>query len=102
MFPRIYYGSASLAINKIKDEFPDLIVVFDNNVEKIINNYSKFFDSKNIYVHTSISNDEIKLIQEKSEHLGSKHILLYDDDSFDGRLSLVAKAKKSNLIFDCS
>ena len=45
MFPRIYYGSASLAINKIKDEFPDLIVVFDNNVEKIINNYSKFFDS---------------------------------------------------------
>ena len=102
MFPRIYYGSSVLANNKIKEEFPDLIVILDNNVEKIIKNYSKFFDNNNIYVHTNISNDEIKIIQEKSEHLGSKHILLYDDDSFDGRLSLVAKAKKNNLIFDCS
>ncbi len=102
MFPRIYYGSSVLAINKIKEEFPDLIVIIDNNVEKIIKSYSKFFDNNNIYIHTNISNDEIKIIQEKSEHLGSKHILLYDNDSFDGRLSLIAKAKKNNLIFDCS
>lgn len=91
-----------LALNKIKEEFPGLILVIDNNVEKIINSYSKFFDNNNIYIHTNISNDDIKLIAEKSEKLGSKHVLLYDDDSFDGRLSLISKAKKSNLIFDCS
>ena len=102
MFPRIYYGSTTLALNKIKEEFPGLILLIDNNVEKIINNYSKFFDSNNVYIHTNISNDDIKLIAEKSDKLGSKHILLYDDDSFDGRLSLISKAKKSNLIFDCS
>ena len=102
MFPRIYYGSTILALNKIKEEFPGLILLIDNNVEKIINNYSKFFDSNNVYIHTNISNEDIKLIQDKSEKLGSKHIILYDDDSFDGRLSLISKAKKSNLIFDCS
>jgi len=89
-------------LNKIKEEFPGLILCFDNNVEKIINNYSKFFDTNNIYIHTNISNEDIKLIQEKSEKLGIKHIILYEDDSFDGRLSLIAKAKKNNLIFDCS
>ena len=102
MFPRIYYGSTTLALNKIKEEFPGLILLIDNNVEKITNNYSKFFDNNNVYIHTNISNEDIKLIQEKSEKLGSKHVILYEDDSFDGRLSLIAKAKKSNLIFDCS
>jgi hypothetical protein len=102
MFPRIYYGSTTLALNKIKEEFPGLILCFDNNVEKLINSYSKFFDSNNIYIHTNISNEDIKLIQEKSEKLGIKHIILYEDDSFDGRLSLIAKAKKNSLIFDCS
>ena len=102
MFPRIYYGSTTLALNKIKEEFPGLILCLDNNVEKIVNGYSKFFDGNNIYIHTNVSNEDIKLIQEKSEKLGIKHIILYEDDSFDGRLSLIAKAKKSNLIFDCS
>ena len=102
MFPRIYYGSTTLALNKIKEEFPGLILCIDNNVEKIINGYSKFFDSNNIYIHTNISNEDIKLIQEKSEKLGIKHIILYEDDSFDGRLSLIAKTKKNSLIFDCS
>ena len=102
MFPRIYYGSTTTALNKIKEEFPGLILCIDNNVEKIVNGYSKFFDSNNIYIHTNISNEDIKLIQEKSEKLGIKHIILYEDDSFDGRLSLIAKAKKNSLIFDCS
>ena len=102
MFPRIYFGSTILSINKIRDEFPDLVLLFDNNVDKIISNYSKFFDSNNVYIHTKITNEDIKLIQEKSDSLGSKHVILYEDDSFDGRLSLVAKAKKNNLIFDCS
>ena len=102
MFPRIYYGSTTIALNKIREELPDLVLVFDNDVDKIINNYSKFFDSNNLYVHTKITNEDIKLIQEKSEKLGIKHVILYDDDSFDGRLSLIAKAKKNNLIFDCS
>lgn len=102
MFPRIYYGSTTLALNKIKEEFPGLILCIDNNVEKIVNGYSKFFDSNNIYIHTNVSNEDIKLIQEKSEKLGIKHIVLYEDDSFDGRLSLIAKAKKNSLIFDCS
>ena len=102
MFPRIYYGSTALALNKIKEEFPGLILCIDNNVEKIVNGYSKFFDSNNIYIHTNVSNEDIKLIQDKSEKLGIKHIILYEDDSFDGRLSLIAKAKKNSLIFDCS
>jgi hypothetical protein len=102
MFPRIYYGSTTLALNKIKEEFPGLILCIDNNVEKIVNGYSKFFDSNNIYIHTNVSNEDIKLIQDKSEKLGIKHIILYEDDSFDGRLSLIAKAKKNSLIFDCS
>ncbi len=102
MFPRIYYGSTTLALNKIKEEFPGLILCIDNNVEKIVNGYSKFFDSNNIYIHTNVSNEDIKLIKEKSEKLGIKHIILYEDDSFDGRLSLIAKAKKNSLIFDCS
>ena len=36
MFPRIYYGSATLALNKIKEEFPGLILCIDNNVEKVV------------------------------------------------------------------
>ena len=102
MFPRIYFGSTKLALDKIKEEFPGLILLIDNNVEKIINNYSKFFDSNNIYIHTNVSNEDIKLVGEKSEKLGSKHVFLFEDDSFDGRLSVISKAKKSNLIFDCS
>lgn len=100
MFPRIYFGSFTLAMEKIRQEFPDKILVLDNNVEKIINNYSVFFDNKNIYIHTNISNENIKFISEKSKE--TKHILLFEDDSFDGRLSLVSKAKKNDLIFDCS
>lgn len=102
MFPRIYFGSTKLALDKIKEEFPGLILLIDNNVEKIINNYSKFFDSNNIYIHTNVFNEDIKLVGEKSEKLGSKHVFLFEDDSFDGRLSVISKAKKSNLIFDCS
>ena len=102
MFPRIYFGSQTLVLNKIKEEFENSSLVFDNNIPKVISSYSKFFDANTIYIHTSFSNDDLKLIYEKSESLGIKHILLYDDDSFDGRLSLVSKAKKNNLIFDCS
>ena len=102
MFPRIYFGSQTLALNKIKEEFSNSSLVFDNNIPKVISSYSKFFDANTIYVHTSFSNDDLKLIYEKSDSIGIKHILLYDDDSFDGRLSLVSKAKKNNLIFDCS
>lgn len=102
MFPRIYFGSFILAMEKIRQEFPDKILVLDNNIEKIINNYSLFFDNKNVYVHTNISNENIKFIFEKADSVGTKHILLFEDDSFDGRLALISKAKKNDLIFDCS
>jgi hypothetical protein len=59
MFPRIYYGSTTISLNKIREEFPDLVLLFDNDVDKIINNYSKFFDSDNLYVHTKITNASI-------------------------------------------
>ncbi len=102
MFPRIYFGSTSLSVNKIKEEFKDYSLVYDNNVSKILSNYSKFFDSNNIYIHTNLTSEDYKNINEKCDSLGSKHIILFEDDSFDGRLSLVSKAKKNNLIFDCS
>lgn len=102
MFPRIYFGSTALSISKIKEEFSHCDLIFDNNVSKILSSYSKFFDSNNIYIHTNITNEDCKNIIEKADLIGSKHILLFDDDSFDGRLSLVSRAKKNNLIFDCS
>lgn len=102
MFPRIYFGSNVLAINKIKNEFPDHSLIYDNNVTKIFSSYSKFFDTNNLYIHTNLNSEDYKNINDRADVLGSKHILLFEDDSFDGRLSLVSKAKKNNLIFDCS
>lgn len=98
MQTRIYYGSKLQIEKSIYEEFSNYKLVHSYNVIKVLNNYSPFFDSGNIYLHSNPSNDEIKLL----ENSKAINFIFFDDDSFDGRLSLIQKAKKDGLIFDFS
>lgn len=98
MQTRIYYGSKLQIEKSIYEEFSNYKLVHSYNVIKVLNNYSPFFDSGNIYLHSNPSNDEIKLL----ENSKAINFIFFDDDSFDGRLSLIQKVKKDGLIFDFS
>ena len=98
MQTRIYYGSKLQIEKSIYEEFSNYKLVHSYNVIKVLNNYSPFFDSGNIYLHSNPSNDEIKLL----ENSKAINFIFFDGESFDGRLSLIQKAKKDGLIFDFS
>lgn len=99
---RIYIGSKIAAINSVKKEFPDRIVVLCDNPETQSKSYSVFFDSNKIFLYDNPNIEKLKIIHSQINANKGTHFLFYDDDSFDGRNSLIQSIKKSNLIFDHS
>ena len=99
---RIYIGSKISSIDSIKNEFPDRILSLCDNPEAQAKNFSIFFDNKKIFLHDNPNIEKLKIIQTQiNDNIGS-HFLFYDDDSFDGRNSLIQAIKKSNNIKDFS
>jgi len=98
MKTRIYFGSKVQIEKSIMKEFEDYKLFHSYSAAKTLTSYSPLFDSGNIYLHNNPTNDEIKLL----ENSKGINFIFFDDDSFDGRLSLIQKVKKEGLIFDFS
>jgi len=98
MQTRIYFGSKIQIENSIYADFPNYKLIHSYSVIKTLASYSPLFDSGSIYLHSNPSNDEIKLL----ENSKTINFIFFDDDSYDGRLSLIQKVKKDGLIFDFS
>jgi len=99
---RIYIGSKVAAIDSVKKEFSDRIIVLCDNPENQAKNYSVFFDQNKLFLHDNPNVEKLKIIQTQISTNKGTHFLFYDDESFDGRNSLIQSIKKSNLIFDHS
>ena len=99
---RIYIGSKVAVIDSVKKEFPDRILVLCDNPENQAKNYSVFFDQNKLFLHDNPNVEKLKIIQTQISTNKGTHFLFYDDESFDGRNSLIQSIKKSNLIFDHS
>jgi hypothetical protein len=102
MISRLYYGSRVLIVEDIKKQFNTLKLVNDINLADFKTSYSKIFDSNNIYLHNNLSTSDLKIISELLDLELGHHFLYYEDDSFDGRVSLIQKLKKTNDIYDFS
>lgn len=102
MISSLYYGSRVQIINHIKNKFSDLILVNDVNLSSFKASYSRFFDYNNLYLHNNLTASEIKIVSDLIENNLGNHVLIFEDDSFDGRTSLIQKLKKTNQIFDFS
>lgn len=99
---RIYIGSKITTIDSIRNEFPDRILSLCDNPETQAKSFSVFFDSKKIFLHDNPNLEKLKIIQTQINENKGSHFLFYDDDSFDGRNSLIQAIKKSNNIIDYS
>lgn len=102
MISGLYYGSRVQIIDSIKSKFANLILVNDTNLSSFKSSYSKFFDLNNLYLHNNPSLSNIKIVSDLIDNNIGNHILVFEDDSFDGRTSLIQKLKKANQIFDFS
>jgi len=102
MISGLYYGSRVQIIDSIKSKFANLILVNDTNLSSFKSSYSKFFDLSNLYLHNNPSLSDIKIVSDLIDNNIGNHILVFEDDSFDGRTSLIQKLKKTNQIFDFS
>ena len=102
MISGLYYGSRVQIIDSIKSKFANLILVNDTNLSSFKSSYSKFFDLNNLYLHNNPSLSDIKILSDLIDNNIGNHILVFEDDSFDGRTSLIQKLKKANQIFDFS
>jgi hypothetical protein len=102
MISRLYYGSRVLIVEDIKKQFNTLKLVNDINLATFKTSYSKIFDSNNIYLHNNPSTSDLKIISELLDLELGHHFLYFEDDSFDGRVSLIQKLKKANDIYDFS
>lgn len=99
---RLYFGSKSRMLEVLKKEFPEHKLISVDNTENQIKSFSKFFDNDKIFIHSNPNIDELKLIQNQIQNNSGIHFLFYDEESFDGRNSLIQKIKKENCIFDVS
>ncbi len=99
---RIYFGAKFEVISLIKNQNPKGTLVLVQDSLQQIKSYSRFMDADKIFLHDNPDNESIKAIQTQIDKNLGTHYLFFDDDNFDGRLSLVQKIKKDNNIFDFS
>lgn len=99
---RIYVGSKNFILDNIKSEFPrnEIIQIFD--IEKQIKNFNIFFDNDKIFLFIEPDNDEIKLIDNFINKNIGQSFLYFENESYDGRVSLIQKIKKNNSILNFS
>jgi len=95
----IFVGSKPMALQQLSSSNPGYTIVNVYNLESNIKNYSKFFDSDKLFLVDNPTNDQIKIIGQLNNN---QYHLFFDDESFDGRNSFIAKIKKSGKIFDHS
>lgn len=99
---RIYLGSLNLVKNKIKDEFQNKKLIFVDNASEISSSFSIFFDNDKIFLHVNPNVENLKIIASDIEKKRGTHFLYFEEESFDGRNSLIQSIKKSGQIFDLS
>lgn len=99
---RLYYGSKNIVLNSINEEFKTLEVVQIDNIEQQIKNINKFFDDNKIFLYICPSNEELKSLEYQIAKNIGFNFLYFENDSFDGRISLIQSIKKNNHIYDCS
>ena len=99
---RLYIGSINKAKELIKEEFPKAKLVFVENAFETSKSFSIFFDSDKIFIHSNPNLESLKVISSDLDQNKGKHFLHFDDDSYDGRNSLIQKIKKQGSIIDCS
>ena len=95
----IFIGSKSLALQQLSSSHPGYVVENVYNIEHQLKSYSKFFDSDKIFLVNNPNNDQVKTIGLLNNN---QYHLFFDDESYDGRNSFIAKIKKSGRIFDYS
>lgn len=99
---RLYIGSINKAKEIIREEFPKAKLVFVENALEVSKSFSIFFDNDKIFIHCNPNLESLKVISSDIDNNKGKHFLHFDDDSYDGRNSLIQKIKKQGSIFDCS
>ena len=99
---RIYTGSINLVKNKIKDEFPNKKLIFVDNATESSGSFSIFFDTDKIFLHVNPNIENLKVISSDIDKKRGTHFLYYEEDSYDGRNSLIQSIKKAGHIFDLS
>lgn len=99
---KIFFGSKSEVVAAIKNQNQDKELVLVSNSIQQAKNYSRFFDADKIFLHDNPDSESIKAIQAQIDSNQGCHFLFFDDDNFDGRLSLISRIKKDNSIYDFS
>lgn len=99
---KLYYGNKNRTIEQIKNEYPNHDIIFVDDHEKQAKNFSIFFDNNKIFLHNTPNIECLKIIDEQIRLGYGIHILYYEDESFDGRNSLISSIKKSNNIINLS
>lgn len=99
---RIYFGSKNFSLSSIQNEFNNMQIVQMYDVKKQISLINRFFDADKIFLYLNPDNEEIKLIENQIAKDIGLNFLYFDNESFDGRVSLIQKIKKNNSIYDMS
>jgi len=97
---RLYIGSKLQSIEHISHDYPSYQIIQSYDCENTISKINVFFDHNKIYFHVNPKNDELKLIDSQKLSESIKHFIFFDDESFDGRNSLIQKIKKNNNIYN--
>jgi hypothetical protein len=100
MSSKIFIGSRHQAYVFLKAKSNSLVTI--HNIQSHVKNFSPLFDSGKTFIYNNPNSEEIKLISSLVDKNQGEHCLLFDDESFDGRLSLIQKIRKSNNIYNFS
>ena len=96
---RLYYGSINFIMDSLKKEFPENQIMQVYDFEKQTKSINIFFDNDKIFLFIEPNNEQLKVIENFKV---GKNFLYFENDNFDGRVSLIQKIKKNNSIFDFS
>ena len=100
MSSKIFVGSRHQAYIFLKAKNQSTVTV--HNVQSHVKSFSPLFDANKTFIYNNPNSEEIKLISTLVDRNLGEHCLLFDDESFDGRISLIQKIRKSNAIYNFS
>lgn len=96
---RIYFGSKIFTLNAIKSEFKNQIVQI-YETEQEVNRINKFFDNDKLFLYINPNSSEIKIIENQIDKNIGLNFIYFENENFDGRLSLIQNIKKNNNIYN--
>jgi hypothetical protein len=100
MSSKIFIGSRHQAYIFLRAKNNSTVTV--HNVQSHVKSFSPLFDGNKTFIYNNPSSEEIKLISTLVDKNMGEHCLLFDDESFDGRISLIQKIRKSNSVYNFS